>query len=142
MEMDCQMGEGPVRTCERGPYVYHFDCTSRPGRRRWRESECDREPSRCFSGGCRDVETGTGGHCDATQCPFFCRVLNIYLSPFRPFHCTAFFKGPSVPRLNPCVICLEPIEEGADLTSLLGCEDRHHFHVSARMGGGGDVKAM
>ncbi|TFJ86993.1 hypothetical protein NSK_001327 [Nannochloropsis salina CCMP1776] len=67
MQMDCQMGEGPVRTCERGPYVYHFD---------------------------------------------------------------SFFKGPSVPRLNPCVICLEPIEEGADLTSLLGCEDRHHFHAN------------
>lgn len=30
---------------------------------------------------------------------------------------------------DPCVICLEPIEEGADLTSMLGCEDRHHFHV-------------
>ena len=33
-------------------------------------------------------------------------------------------------KLDPCVICLEPIEEGADLTSLLGCEDRHHFHAN------------
>jgi hypothetical protein len=43
---------------------------------------------------------------------------------------TAFPKAPSVLKLDPCVICLEPIEEGADLTSLLGCEDRHHFHAN------------
>ncbi|GAB5030728.1 ring finger [Nannochloropsis oceanica] len=45
-------------------------------------------------------------------------------------HFDAFTKAPSIHKLDPCVICLEPIEEGADLTSLLGCEDRHHFHAN------------
>lgn len=46
-----------------------------------------------------------------------------------PFPPLTALQAKALQQQDPCVICLEPIEEGADLTSLLGCEDRHHFHV-------------